>query len=123
MHEAMRVQRAASRWRVLPVVLGSTLTFFALAILVYWLYFGYLTVDNGLVKFQVLFYLLFMVHLLGSFGAAAALTIWTRAPIYPTIAAVVVTFTILIFLLVAILMAENACTHFVSFPSPGYCDD
>ena len=105
----------------MPVVLGSAAAFIVLGFFEYWLYFTNFT--DGTPSSQVLFNLAFMVHLLGSFGAAAALTIWTRAPIYPTIAAVVVTFTILIFLLVAILMAENACTHFVSFPSPGYCDD
>ena len=117
----MRVQRAASRWRVLPVVLGSTVTFIVLGFFEYWLYFTNFT--DGTPSSQVLFYFAFMVHLLGSFGAAGALTIWTRAPIYPTVAALVVTFAILIVPLVIILMAENACTHYVSFPSLGYCDD
>ncbi len=119
MHEAMRVQRAASRWRVLPVVLGSTVTFIALAIFVYGLYFENLELQHV----QVLFYFVFMVHLLGSFGAAAALTFWTRAPIYPAIAAIVVTFSILMVPLVGFTSAVNGCHDFISFPVPRYCDD
>ena len=114
----MRVQRAASRWRVVPVVLGSAVTFIALAIFVYGLYFENLLEHRHV---QVLFYVVFMVHLLGSFGAAAALTIWTRAPIYPATAAVVVTFAILMVPLVGYTLAVNGCHDFISFPVPREC--
>ena len=122
----MRLQLAASRWRVVPVVLGSTVTFIAFAIFVYWLYFtnrGAVYDYEGIVALQVLFYVAFMVHLLGSFGAAAALTIWTRVPMYPTLKAVGVTFAILMFPLVYVLSAFNMCATGVSFPIPGFgCD-
>ena len=118
-HEAMLVQRTASRWRVVPVVLGSAVTFIVLGFFEYWLYFTNFT--DGTPSSQVLFYFAFMVHLLGSFGAAAALTIWTRAPIYPATAAVVVTFAILMVPLVGYTLAVNDCHDFISFPVPREC--
>ena len=113
----MRVQQAASRWRVVPVVLGSAVTFIALAAFMYGLYFENLELRHV----QVLFYFVFIVHLLGSFGAAAALTIWTRAPIYPAISAVVVTFAILMVPLVGFTLAVNGCHDFISFSVPREC--
>lgn len=123
----MRVQLAASRWRIARVVLGSAVTFIAFAILVYWLYFtnrgAVYDYDEGIVALQVLFYSAFLVHLIGSLGAAAALTIWTRAPMYATFKAVAVTFAILMFPLVVVLSAFNMCATGVSFPIPGgQCD-
>ena len=111
----------------MPVVLGSTVTFIAFAIFVYWLYFtnrwAVYDYEGGIVALQVLFYAAFMVHLLGSFGAAAALTIWTRAPMYPTLKAIAVTFAILMFPLVYVLSGFNMCATGVSFPIPGFgCD-
>ena len=124
----MRVQLAASRWRIVPVVLGSTAAYIAFAVFVYWLYFRnvHVVYDDQLrlVTLQIFFYLAVIVHLRGSFGAAAALTIWARVPIYPTYAAVVVTFAILLVPLVLYLSTANACTAYVSFPIPGFvCDD
>ena len=132
----MGVQLAASRWRIVPVVLGSTVAFIALAIFVYWFYFTNLidvyhrfsNYENrppeGLVKLQVLFYLAFVAHLLGSIAIAAALTFWARAPKYPTYTAVAMTFAFLMVPLVLFLTGANACTVYVSFPIPGIvCDD
>ncbi len=132
----MQVQLAASRWRIIPVVLGSTVAFIALAVLAYWLYFtsfvdvydrfptGQNRPPEGLVPLQVLFYLAFTAHLVGSIGAAAALSFWVRAPKYPTFAAIALTFGILTLLLVYLLSGYNACTVYVSFPIPGLvCDD
>ena len=113
----MRVQRPARRWRVLRVLLGSTVIFISLAISVYGLYFENLEHRHV----QALFYVVFIVHLLGSFGAAAALIIWTRAPIYPTIVAVVVIFAILMVPLVGFTLAVNGCHDFISFPVPREC--
>lgn len=124
----MRLQLAASRWRIVPVLLASTGAFIAFAVFVYWLYFRnvHAVSDDllGLVALQVFFYSAFMAHLLGSIGAAAALTFWVRAPMYPTYVAVAVTFTILMVPLVFLLSGSNACTAYVSFPIPGFaCDD
>lgn len=132
----MDVQLAASRWRIMPVVLGSVVVFIALGIFVYWLYYTDLNEvyhrfprsanrpPEGLATLQVYFYLAFTAHLVGSIGAATAFTYWARAPMYPTYVAVAVTFTILTVILVVYLSGANACVDYVSFPIPGFvCDD
>ncbi len=111
--------------RVLLVAAGSAAAFIGLAFLIYWVYFtnrGAVYdpfLDEGLATLQVLFYVAFVVHMLGSIGAAAALIIWTRVPKYPTLAAVGVTFALLTVCLIYIMTWLHQCGSGVSFPIPG----
>ena len=111
--------------RLLLVVAGSVAAFIALAFLIYWLYFTIgdrvydRRLDEGLAALQVLFYAALVVHMLGSFGAAAALTRWTRAPVYPTIAVISLIFAVLALPMLLILSFGNFCENGVSFPFPG----
>ena len=111
--------------RVLLVLAGSVAAFFGLAFVIYPLYFSigdavYDTgLDEGLAALQVLFYAALVVHMLGSFGAAAALTRWTRAPVYPTIAVISLIFAVLALPMLLILSFGNFCENGVSVPFPG----
>lgn len=112
-------------WRVSVVVGGSAAAFIVLAVLFFWAYFtnrGAVSdpsLNEGLATLQVLFYLVLVVHMLASFAAAAALIIWTRAPKHPTVAAVGVTFALLMVPLLLIMTSLHLCYAEVSFPIPG----
>ncbi len=121
LHESMNRQLT----RVLLVAAGSVAAFIGLAIPIYWLYFtiGEPVYDHrlseGLATLQALFYAALVLHMLGSLGAAAALTKWTRAPIYLTLAAVAVIFALLALPMLMVLSFGNFCDTDVSFPIPG----
>lgn len=117
--------------RVLGVVAGSAAAFIGLAVVIYWLYFTnrgtvydpYL--DEGLATLRALFYVAFVVHMGMSIAAAVALTLWSKAPMYPTFAAVAVTFAILTVPLLFLLTGFHQCATGESFPIPGFpnnCD-
>ena len=111
--------------RLLLVVAGSVAAFIVLAFLIYWLYFSIgdavydRRLDEGLTALQVLFYTAFALHMLGSLGAAGALIKRMRAPIYPTLAVVLLIFAVLALPMLMILSFGNFCENNVSFPIPG----
>lgn len=127
-----KLEMSQKPWPVVLVAAHSAVAFIGLAVVVYWVYYtndGAVYVpflNEGLATLQVLFYVALAVHMLSSFGAAAALIIWSGAPKYPAFAAVGLTFALLTIPLIYILTALNLCTIGVQFPIPGVpinCDD
>ena len=110
--------------RVVLVVAGSAAAFIGLAFLIYWLYFTVsgtvydARLDKGLASLQALFYTALVLHILGSLGTAAALTIRARAPMYTTLAVVSLVYAILGLPMLWVLSFVNFCETNVSFPIP-----
>ncbi len=111
--------------RVLHVAAGSAAAFIGLAFIIYWVYFSIgdavydPRLNEGLAALQVVFFTAFALHMLGSLGAAAALTRWARAPIYPTLAVVALIFVILALPTLGALTGFNSEHFGVDLPFPG----
>ena len=111
--------------RLLLVAVGSVAAFIALAFLIYPLYFSigdavYDTrLDEGLAALHVVFFTAFALHMLGSIGAAAALAYWTKLPIYPTLAVVLLILALLAVPTLGALTGFNADHFGVDLPFPG----
>ena len=111
--------------RLLLVAAGSVAAFFGLAFVIYPLYFSigdavYDTkLDEGLAALQVVFFTAFALHMLASIGAASVLIRWTRAPIYPTLAVVLLILAVLAVPTLGALTGLNADHFGVELPFPG----
>lgn len=121
--------------RVLLVAVGSAAAFIGLAILIFWQYFTWqngqdraiLTPqrrDEGLAVLHLVIYSAMLLHVIGGYGVAAALSRWMRFPVRPTLAYVTVLFVVLAVPVYGFVSAIHMCTTGDSLPFPGQppCD-
>ncbi|MCH8064793.1 MAG: hypothetical protein IIC90_03065 [Chloroflexi bacterium] len=117
--------------RVLLVAAGSAAAFIGFTFLIYWQYFTNRgtfydqRLDEGFAVLQLVFYSAMLLHVIGSYGVAAALSRWMRLRVRPTLAYVTVLFAILAVPVYLYVSAIHACATGESLPIPGLatCDD
>lgn len=116
--------------RVLLVAAGSAAAFIGFTFLIYWQYFTNRgtfydqRLDEGFAVLQLVFYSAMLLHVIGGYGVAAALSRWMRFPVRPTLVYVTVLFVVLAVPLYGFVSAIHMCSTGDSLPFPGQppCD-